>query len=969
MPNLRKIQLMKHRPDHMLVAHAKLPAPSSKFAEERIRLATASLSKGRRGGLRASRESGLIVPRLLLAFTICSVGVFLAALGFAANPTTPGWALVTSPNAGATPTFSGVACSSASDCWAIGGHYAGANGASLETFIEHWNGAAWSIVASPNPGGPPVLNGVACSSASQCWAVGYYQFTYYDAYGHATVVVDQTLIEKWDGTSWTVVTSPNSGTSSFLTGVTCASASQCWAVGYYNNGSMTQTLTEEWNGTAWVIIPSANQGTNQPNFLDGVTCTSASNCWAVGYYNNGGVTQTLTERWDGTLWTVVNSPNTSSSQNNQLAGVTCASASDCWAAGKFNNGSVDQTLIEHWNGTSWAMVGSPSTSSFQNNQLNAVVCGAQSECWSVGKSNSGFVDQTLVERWNGTSWVIANSPDTIGGGSLNSVTCASASECWSVGRSNNGSVDPSLIAHWNGTSWAVVNSPNALTPWSTQLQDVACASASECWAIGYSGALDPLIERWNGNSWAIVASPTPYGGFLQGVTCASTSECWAVGYYYNGSTLQTFIERWDGSAWSVVPSSNIGTTRNVLSSVTCTSASDCWAVGYYNSGSIDQTLIERWNGTSWSVVNSANPPFDAASLNGVACASPSQCWAIGTVSGEAGSAPIAERWDGTSWILATLPYVGGDFLASVTCASASECWAVGSSASGVETSATLIEKWDGTAWAVASSPNLGDSSSLRDVTCGSASNCWAVGVYSNGAIDLPFTVRWDGTSWSIVSSPAATSNGQNEINGVACASASQCWTVGYYVGGPGTQTLIEEFSPTVPPLTSVASRKTHGGAGTFDITLPLTGTRGVECRSPGATGTPGVDYKLVFSFVNNLTGCGTASTGSLSSGPGSNQCTVSLTGVPNQQYISVTLNNVLDSQNNTGNVAATMGVLIGDVNGDGRVNVGDTNQTKSLSGATLDQSSGNFRADVNVDGRINVGDTNFVKANSGSSLP
>src|SRR5437667_3509781 len=79
----------------------------------------------------------------------------------------------------------------------------------------------------------------------------------------------------------------------------------------------------------------------------------------------------------------------------------------------------------------------------------------------------------------------------------------------------------------------------------------------------------------------------------------------------------------------------------------------------------------------------------------------------------------------------------------------------------------------------------------------------------------------------------------------------------------------------VPPLASVVSRKVHGGAGTGDIPLPLTGTRGVECRSPGQTGTAGVDYKIVFTFVNNITSCGSAGTtgGSVVSGPNVNQCT------------------------------------------------------------------------------------------------
>src|SRR5437870_1813411 len=100
----------------------------------------------------------------------------------------------------------------------------------------------------------------------------------------------------------------------------------------------------------------------------------------------------------------------------------------------------------------------------------------------------------------------------------------------------------------------------------------------------------------------------------------------------------------------------------------------------------------------------------------------------------------------------------------------------------------------------------------------------------------------------------------------------------------------------------------------------------MSCPLFGGQATLGAgNYTVVFTFVNNVTNCGTAGTagGSVTSGPNPNQCTENLTGVPNAQYTTVTLNNVLDSQNNTGNVAATMGVLVGDATADGTVNSAD----------------------------------------------
>jgi hypothetical protein len=180
-----------------------------------------------------------------------------------------------------------------------------------------------------------------------------------------------------------------------------------------------------------------------------------------------------------------------------------------------------------------------------------------------------------------------------------------------------------------------------------------------------------------------------------------------------------------------------------------------------------------------------------------------------------------------------------------------------------------------------------------------------------------------------------------------------------------------KFPQCVPPvlqLAGVVSRKTHGTAGTFDIDLPPPpATPGVECRTPGATGDPGVDYKLVFSFLNPMTNCGAASTGSASSGPNPNQCTVNLTGVPNAQYTKVTLTGAVDSTGATGNVSGTMGVLVGDVNASGIVTSGDTNLCKAQ--ALQPVTASNFRNDVNASGAITTGDVNIIKQNALKQLP
>jgi hypothetical protein len=171
------------------------------------------------------------------------------------------------------------------------------------------------------------------------------------------------------------------------------------------------------------------------------------------------------------------------------------------------------------------------------------------------------------------------------------------------------------------------------------------------------------------------------------------------------------------------------------------------------------------------------------------------------------------------------------------------------------------------------------------------------------------------------------------------------------------------------PLLSVVSRKVHGTAGTFDVPLPRPpAARGVECRSPGQTGTAGVDYKLVFTFSGPVTSCGTASTGSLNSGPTPDQCTVNLTGVPNAQYLTVTLTGVTVPCFGVANVSGTMGLLIGDVNATGGVDGNDVSAVQSHTRQPVN-SDAMARFDVNATGGIDGNDVSLTQSHTRTSLP
>jgi hypothetical protein len=199
-------------------------------------------------------------------------------------------------------------------------------------------------------------------------------------------------------------------------------------------------------------------------------------------------------------------------------------------------------------------------------------------------------------------------------------------------------------------------------------------------------------------------------------------------------------------------------------------------------------------------------------------------------------------------------------------------------------------------------------------------------------------------------------------------------TVGH-VSTNVAQVVIAVTSSQIQP-SGIVSRKIHGTAGTFDVVFPGTGMA-IEPRAAGNTGGNG-DYELVFVFPNTLASVASVSasatgatqpasvSGSINPSD-THQYLVRLTGVPNAQRITVTLNNALDTAGASGNVPATFGLLIGDTNADGFVNSADIGQTKAQSGHTV--TSSNFREDVNADGFLNSADIGLVKSKSGTALP
>jgi hypothetical protein len=347
----------------------------------------------------------------------------------------------------------GVAAASPSRAWAVGAY------GNVQTLIMQWNGTAWQRRAIPGTSGG-ALHGVTALSPSSAWTVGFSGGT------------PRTLVARWNGTSWTRQASPSPpGRDSFLYAVAAVSAKTAWAVGRTcKPASLScQTLIEYWNGTSWTRQPSPTPAGDFLGF-SGVAAVSASNAWAVGWgYSTSHGTQPLIEHWDGTSWKllVIGNPCGKPGVFCDLLGVSAVSASDVWAVGDVGKTGALRTLIEHWNGTSWVRQMSPNGAYQEDDSLSGVAAVSPSDAWALGSysyaSPRGQSVRTLIEHWDGTAWKIQASPSPGGANNISALSAiapASPSRAWAVGFVVYGVSDHTLVEHWNGTSWKHLGSPS-----------------------------------------------------------------------------------------------------------------------------------------------------------------------------------------------------------------------------------------------------------------------------------------------------------------------------------------------------------------------------------------------------------------------------------------------------------------------------------------------------------------------------
>ena len=346
-----------------------------------------------------------------------------AAPTVVAPRTASGFVIVPSPSRVAS--LADVAGLAPSDVWAVGANFPGGV---HSTLTMHWNGLGWSVVPSPNPSpsGNDELFSVDAAPDGTIWSVG-------DSFD-----LFQGIALRWTGTRWRAYPVPaDVGT---LSSVKVFSRNDAWAVG--ENSSVAASVIIHWNGTAWSDVVDAPLVGPRGYAMTGVDGAGPHDVYASGVAMFHGANRSFVEHWDGAVWTLVTT--TPRMTDDFLLNTSVASRTEAWVVGSTGL----QPAALHWNGARWKTVNPPAAAG--NHELSGVTDNSPTDAWAVGRrQNASAVERTLIERWNGTTWADLGGPNAGGATDDNQLFAVTAipghpNDLWAVGAGPGG---PLILHH------------------------------------------------------------------------------------------------------------------------------------------------------------------------------------------------------------------------------------------------------------------------------------------------------------------------------------------------------------------------------------------------------------------------------------------------------------------------------------------------------------------------------------------
>jgi hypothetical protein len=419
-----------------------------------------------------------------------------------------------------------------------------------------------------NAGGSAGVASVSCASAGSCAAGGFYAD--HDGHGQGFVAGER------NGSWWTAIEVPglgalNTGGNAEVTSVSCASAGNCAAGGYYTDpGGYNQAFVASerrgrW-GTAIEIPGPAVYNAHLWAAVNAVSCPSAGNCVAGGYYTDPGEYNqafVISER-GGTWGTAIQLPFTGNAYYpngyGTLNSLSCASVGNC-SAGGYDNGQAAVNTVE-----------------------------------------SAFVVDEKNGRWGSVRQVPGLAALNTGSPSVYSISCASAGNCAAGGKylDHSDHFQAFVVSEKNGTWGKAIKVPgsSALNSRGSALTgSVSCAAAGNCAAggaaSGRNGAGAFVVSERNGTWGKAIAVPGPgplpasRDAEIRSVSCATAGNCVAGGNSKDSSLrAQAFVVSERAGTWGraiEVPGTSVLNTGGSagVTAVSCARGGGCVAAGAY----------------------------------------------------------------------------------------------------------------------------------------------------------------------------------------------------------------------------------------------------------------------------------------------------------------------------------------------------------------------------------------------------
>ncbi len=380
------------------------------------------------------------MKRLLISLVIIVIAVGIVASA-AAQTGTSIFAKVPTPNPNFNSGLGAVSADSPTDIWAVG------------ESVMHYNGVKWTAYTPAMNSQISSLNGVVAISPTVAWTAGNMT---------SSTGLPTQIIEKWNGTTWSVVPGPqfDAGDQPTIFAMTSTSANDVWAIGdlLSGGGFLLSYLFEHWDGKSWTQTSLLTDDA----FLFGASADATDDVWAVGFDGpENDDSLTLAVHYDGSAWSQAVTPSVGHGAN-QLNGVLALAPNNVWAVG-FSTPTAPPTqaatltLIEHYDGTSWSVVPSPNVgpkSIYQSNRLFGICANSATDMYAFGSyfaSDGSGHQMTLLLHYDGAVWTIIPSPNPTNGVFLDDLLFAgvvpSAGNVWIVGSEDIPPNSDSLAIH------------------------------------------------------------------------------------------------------------------------------------------------------------------------------------------------------------------------------------------------------------------------------------------------------------------------------------------------------------------------------------------------------------------------------------------------------------------------------------------------------------------------------------------